>query len=105
MQLIRFSYVANLVAVSSSRGSIAKRVEAEASWVSEGVNLGLGNNWPRVAGTDETDHLEDAGIVPDVADTGNAVIDDRPADHLSKDTRVGLVKRSGRSGLLPCSID
>lgn len=52
-----------------------------------------------MAGTDETDHLEDAGIIPDVADAGNAVVDDRTADHLSKCTRVGLVKRSGRYGL------
>jgi hypothetical protein len=68
-------YIVNLGTSSGARGSIAKGVETETRWVPESIDLGLGDNWPRMAGTDETDHFEDAGIVPEVANARNAVVD------------------------------
>lgn len=61
---------------------VAVWVQAETGGVSQGIDLSLSHNRPRLTRADETDHLEHAGIVPHVADTCNAVLDKRSADDL-----------------------
>ena len=83
--MIHSSPYSSLRTLSGSRGcGIAIGIQTESSRISEGIDLSLSHDGPRLSRANQTDHLQDASIIPDVTNTRDLVLGKRGADDLEQ---------------------